>query len=281
MDIKIIQVPYDSGHESLRTGRGPDHFMRRGVDQILRQSGHRVDSFRIESRHKWRADIETTFELDRLLAGQVGGAIAAHEFPFVLAGACNSCVGTVAGIGQGSPGMIWFDTHGDFNTPETTVSGMLDGMGLAMATGRCWRAMVQTVPGFSPLPEANVIHIGGRDFDPEEGVQLRGSGIDLIQPDPDLDPMRRALDSALTGLSRRVNKVYIHMDLDVLDTGEAMANHAAIPGGLSVEFVEEAIRMVKERFEVCAGAIGSFDPDYDRDDKVLIAGIRIIKAIVA
>ena len=281
MSIRLIQVPYDSGHEGLRTGRGPDYFMQRGVDHVLRDSGYQVDSYRITSHSSWKADIETTFELDRLLAEQVSAAIAADKFPFVLAGACNSCVGTLAGIGQDSLGLVWFDAHGDFNTPETTISGMLDGMGLAMATGRCWRALLKTIPGFTPMPETNVIHIGGRDFDPEEGAQLKDSAIDIIRPDSDLASMHRALDSALTMLNKRVKTVYIHVDLDVLDTGEAMANHAAIPGGLSGEVVEEAIGMIKERFDVIAGAIGSFDPDYDRNDKVLNAGIRMIRAIVA
>jgi hypothetical protein len=57
--------------------------------------------------------------------------------------------------------------------------------------------------------------------------------------------------------------------MDVLDTGEALPNHLAVPGGFSVEVVEDAIRMVKDRFEVCAGAITSFDPSYDKDDQVL------------
>ena len=281
MNIQIIQVPYDSGHESLRTGRGPDHFMQRGVEKILRDSGHQVASYRLRSNSSWKADIETTFELDRLIAEQVGNAIAAGRFPFVLAGACNSCVGTLAGTGQDSRGLVWFDAHGDFNTPETTTSGMLDGMGLAMAAGRCWSALLKTVPGFTPVPEANIIHIGGHDFDSQEGVQLRGSDIQLIGPDTDIESMRQTLGAALATLRKRVKRVYVHMDLDVLDTGEAMANHAAIPGGLSVDFVEEAIGMIKERFEVCAGAIASFDPDYDKDDRVLNAGIGIMKAILA
>jgi arginase len=281
MNIRIIQVPYDSGHEGVRKGGGPDNFMKRGVDHLLREGGHQVDSYRITSHSSWKADIETTFELDRLLAEQVGNAIAANKFPFILAGTCNICVGTLAGLGQDSLALIWFDAHGDFNTPETTTSGMLDGMGLAMAAGRCWRALLKTVPGFNPVPEENIIHIGGRDFDPEEAVQLRGSGTNLLELDSDLNAMRQKFGKALAKLRSRVNRVYIHMDLDVLDTGTALANHTAPPGGLSVAFVEEAIGMIKKEFEVCASAIASVDPDFDRDDRVLNAGIEIMKAIFA
>jgi len=279
VNIQLIQVPYDSGHESLRTGRGPDYFIQRGLEQKLKDSGHQIDSYRVVSQSVWKADIETTFELYRYLAEQVGQATADKKFPFVLSGACHTRVGTLAGIG-GDVGMIWFDAHGDFNTPETTLSGLLDGMGLAMATGRCWNAILKTIPGFSPIPEENVIHIGGYDFDAEEKIQLQGSNIQLVKPLSNSDEIRESLEKALTGLGKRVKRVYIHMDLDVLDTGDALANHAATPGGLSPEFVLEAIEMIKARFDVCAGAIGSFDPDYDKEDRVLNAGIEIVKAIV-
>lgn len=281
MNIQIIQVPYDSGHKSIRTGRGPHHFVQRGVDQILRDGGHQVTSFRIESSDSFTTEIGTAFELNRLLAEQVSSAIRSKRFPIVLAGNCNSCLGTIAGIGPGQSGVVWFDAHGDFNTPETTVSGFLDGMGLAMLTGRCWRSLLRAIPGFSPISEANILHIGSRDLDPEEERLLQQSEIEVITPHEGEGRIRQAIDTALDRLLGKATRIYLHVDMDVLDTGEALPNHLAAPGGLSVEVVEDAIRMVKERFEVCAGAVTSFDPDYDKDDKVLAAGIRIIEAFVA
>lgn len=280
MSIQIIQVPYDSGHKEIRTGRGPGHFLEHGMAQSLRDSGHQVHSSRIESQASLTAEIGTAFELNRLLAGQVSSAIHSKMFPVVLAGNCNSCLGTLAGIGQSEVGVVWFDAHGDFNTPETTLSGFLDGMGLAMATGRCWRPLLGTIPGFRPIAEANVIHIGARDLDPEEERLLQQSEIEMIKSDRDEISMRQAIDTALHQLRDQVAKVYLHVDIDVLDTGEALANRFAAPGGLSVEFVEEVIGMIRERFEICAGAITSFEPDYDKEDTVVRAGIRIVKAFV-
>ncbi len=279
VNLQLIQIPYDSGHESLRTGRGPDFFIERGVEQILRDGGHQTTSRRLVSQLDFIADIEATFELNGVLAREVQRSITNGMFPFVLAGACHCSVGVLGGIGQESVGMIWFDAHGDFNTPETTLSGLLDGMGLAMATGRCWKAMLKHVPGFVPIPEEHVIHVGGRDYDVEEEINLRHSGIRLVEPD-NVDTMQKDFAAALEELSKHVKRVYIHMDLDVLDLGEALANHADSPGGVPLGFVLSAIRMIKSRFEVCAGAIGSFDPDFDRDDKVLNAGFEIIKAVV-
>jgi arginase len=281
VNIQIIQIPYDSGHKGIRTGRGPEHMLQHRVDQILRDNGHQVGSYRIESKASFTTEIGTTFELDRLLAEQISSTISRNMFPIVLAGNCNSCLGTLAGLGQNRLGIVWFDAHGDFNTPETTITGFLDGMGLAMATGRCWRGLLRTIPGFSPIPEAGVVHIGARDLDPEEERLLQKSEIEVVTPGKEESGVRKAVDTAFNKLRDKVARVYLHVDMDVLDVGEALPNHLAVPGGLSVEVVEEVIRMAKERFEVCAGAITSYDPDYDKDDKVLGAATRIIKAFVA
>ena len=281
MNIQIIQVPYDSGHKSIRTGRGPGHFLQHRIDQILRDCGHQVGSYCLESKASFTAEIGTTFELNRMLAEQVSSATSSHMFPLVLAGNCNSCLGTIAGIGQDRLGIVWFDAHGDFNSPETTLSGFLDGMGLAMATGRCWRSLLRTIPGFSPIPEANILHVGARDLDAEEERLLQQSEIEVVRPGEGRGSIHKAVDTAFKRLREKVTRIYLHVDMDVLDTGEALPSRLAVPGGLSVEVVEEIIGMVKERFEVCAGAITSFDPSYDKGDKVLSAGIRIVKAFVA
>jgi arginase len=214
------------------------------------------------------------------LAEQVSSAIRSNRFPIVLAGNCNSCLGTVAGIGPSRLGVVWFDAHGDF-TPETTVSGFLDGMGLAMLTGRCWRSLLRTIPGFRPVAEANILQIGARDLDPEEKRLLQQSEIGVVTPQAGEGRDRQAIGDALDRLRGSAARIYLHVDMDVLDTGEALPNHLAVPGGFSVEVGEDAIRMIKDRFEVCAGAITSFDPSYDKDDQVLAAGIRIVQAFVA
>jgi arginase len=281
MNIQIIQVPYDSGHKNLRTGRGPGHFLQHKVDQILRENGHQVDSYHIETNASFTTEVGTSIELNRSLAEQVRSAISGNTFPIVLSGNCNSCLGTIAGIGQNELGIVWLDAHGDFNTPETTITGFLDGMGLAMAAGRCWRSLLSTIPGFSPIPEANILHIGARDLDPEEEILMRQSDMEVIRPGEGENYLLKAVDTALDKLRDKVARIYIHVDMDVLDTGEALPNYLAVPGGPSVEAVEEMIGMIKERFEVRAGAIASFDPSYDKDDQVLEAGIRIMKAFVA
>jgi arginase len=105
-----------------------------------------------------------------MVAERVSEATASGSFPLVLSGNCNATVGVIAGLAGASAkeegaeevGLIWFDGHADFNTPETTTSGFLDGMGLAIAVGHCWAQMVRAVPGFRPVREKNVVLIGSR-----------------------------------------------------------------------------------------------------------------------
>jgi arginase len=278
MDIQLIQVPYDSGHKGRRTGCGPGHFLHHKLDEIFRNHRHRVSSYCIEAKTPFATEIGTAFELNRLLAKRVKHARGKKSFPIVLAGNCNSCLGTIAGIGEDNLGVIWLDAHGDFNTPETTRSGFLDGMGLAMAAGRCWKLLLDTIPGFRAISEKNMVHIWGRDLEPAEEELMRGSELELIPP---VENIHEVIGIALDRLSKRVERVYLHLDMDVLDVGEALPNQLAVPGGLLVEEVEDIIQLVKERFEICAAAITSFDPAYDKDDMVVGAGIRIIEAIVA
>src|SRR5512147_650850 len=98
MNIQVIQVPYDSGYKGVRTGRGPEYFLQHGIDQILRDFGHQVGSYRIDSKASLLTEVGTAFELNRALAKQVSSAISSQMFPLVLAGNCNSCLGTLAGI---------------------------------------------------------------------------------------------------------------------------------------------------------------------------------------
>jgi len=262
-------------------GGGPEHFVQSGIAQALRGDGYDVSVDCVEAQGPFRAEIKTAFELYRTLAGRVRSAYDRGAFPLVLSGNCNSSLGTVAGVGSDRLGIIWFDSHGDFNTPETTESGFLDGMGLATAAGLCWRKMAASIPNFSPIPGGHIVHVGGRDFYPEERALFEESGGTIVGA----EAIRRvgmagALAPALEALKCRVPRIYLHFDLDVLDPAGAPANEFAAPDGITVAQIQEAMRVIGERFTICAGGVASYDPRYDRGDEVLEAGMQIIKGIL-
>jgi len=283
MKVHIIQVPYDSGHRSIRMGSGPEHFVQHGIADALRDEGHDVDVQCVEASSEFRAEIRTAFELLRALAERVRVAYNNGAFPLVLSGNCNGSLGTLAGIGSNDQtGIIWCDGHGDFNTPETTESGFLDGMGLATAAGLCWKKMAASIPNFRAVPASSILHVGGRDFDGEEKTLFEESGGTIVGAETIRSSnIGEALELPLRNLMSRGPRIYLHFDLDVLDPIRALANEYAPPAGLTVSQIQEAIKIIGERLTICACGVAAYDPRYDREDEVLTAGMTIMKSVVA
>jgi arginase len=280
MDITTILVPYDSGHRGARMGRGPLHFGEHRVSHRLRAEGHEVSEATIDVPATFPMEIGTSFAVYRSLSEQVRAVVASGGFPLILAGNCGSSLGTVSGVRAGSPnddsaiGVVWLDAHADFNTPEITTSGYLDGTSLAALTGRGWGALTASIPGFRPVSDAHVVLVGARDIDAEEERLLASSRVMRVEAARmQADGARAALDPALTELARHVSRVYLHIDLDVHDPSEAQANQYAVPGGLAASTVRDLVRVVGERFSIVAAALTAYDPTYD--ERMLNVGLKL------
>ena len=281
MKIHILKVPYDCGYKEQRQGLGPDRFIKHNIDRILEADGHQVKISQIESQADFTIEVMTAFELNRLLAIEVRNTIERDFFPVILSGNCNSCLGTIAGIGPENLGVVWFDAHGEFNTPETTLSGFLDGMPIAIATGRCWKSVAATIAGFSPVPEKNFVLVGARDLDAEEQRQLEQSQINLVRTVVgEENEILRGIEAALIHLQNRVTGIYLHIDMDAFEVGGGAANHYGATGGLSPEFMIKAIALVKDYIPIRGCAIASYDPAFDSDSRFLEAGLQSIRHIV-
>jgi arginase len=259
----------------LRMGAGPRHLLDNGLGEVLRPEGRRPSVTNVRHQREPTAEVATAFELHALVSGQVRQAIAEGGFPLVLSGNCNTAaIGAIAGAGPEGLGIVWFDAHGEFNTPETTTTGFIDGMGLAIAVGRCWKAMAMGVPGFAPVPEENVVMAWVRELDGAEQERLDASGVAVVGAHLIEKQGFRALAAVLDELKTRVSRVYVHVDLDVLDARKVgKANEFAAEGGPDAEELQAALGMVRERFEVAAAGIASYDPVFDADGRVLRAAI--------
>jgi arginase len=276
-DVHVLAVPYDSAHHARRMGAGPMHLVARGLLERLRETGAGVEIRELApSSGGWVAEIGTAFDLDRQLARAVAEALTRGAFPLTLAGNCITSVGTIAGLGTGTTGVLWFDAHGDFNTPETTVGGFLDGMALATVVGRCWRSLAAGVPGFTPVAEENVVLVGARDLDPAEAELLARSGVVHLHA----RDVATRLDAELEALGRRVDQLYIHVDLDVLDESEGRVNAYSSGQGVTKAELVGAIRTAGQRCRVAAGATTAYDPGYDVDGRVGRTAIDVALALV-
>jgi arginase len=280
-DVRIIAVPYDSGHPGLRMGAGPKHLLDNGLGEAVRPEGRRPSVAYIRHEIEPTAEVATAFELHALVSGQVRQAVAEGGFPLMLSGNCNTAaIGAIAGVDSGRLGIVWFDAHGEFNTPETTTTGFIDGMGLAIAVGRCWKAMAKGVPGFAPVPEENVVMAWVRELDGAEQERLDDSEVAVVGAQLIEDEGSRALAAALDDLRTRVRSVYVHVDLDVLDAEKVgKANELAAEGGPDAEELQAALGMVRERFEVAAAGIASYDPAFDADGRILRSAIASARSL--
>lgn len=280
MRLTLIQVPYDSGHCGERMGRGPIHLIEKGLVAALEQAGLEVNVAQVHLEG-FLTEVTSAPALYSEVSAEVAAARWEGCLPVVLSGNCNTAaVGALTGIG--GAGVVWMDAHGDLNTPETTPSGFFDGMALTVATGKSWRTLTAPLRGFQPLDERNLIHVGARDFDPPELELIKGSPITLLQvEDLRRDGIEAALGGALDDLASRVEQVYVHIDLDVLDPSELRANSFAVPGGLTVAEVEEIIRTIGRHLRIAAAGLTSYDPDEDPEGRGLKAAERFLMALAA
>lgn len=276
MEIDILLVPYDSARRGERMGAGPEALIEAGLQVRLEQHGHRVRQTVIEPPiGSWRAEIRTTFELAITLAGAVRSTCAAGRFPLVLAGNCSAALGVCAGLG-GDVAVLWADAHADFNTPDTTVSGFLDGMALATLTGRCWATMAAQIPGFVSIRADRIWLLGARDLDPTESEALRHSAIRRVTAEALDDRMAEQIGRELGGITPR----YLHLDLDVLEPSAGRANEYAVPGGVSPAVLTAFCTALRRHAPPAAVTLSAYDPAADGDGRACEAALLVLEALL-
>lgn len=258
-------------------GAGPERLLAAGLLERLRKSGRPVEARTITLPDDlFAAEGNAAFNLAAQLSESVRGARGRGAWPLILSGNCGpAALGAIAGTGSEQLGIVWFDAHADFNTPETTASGFLDGMALATATGGCWCTMTAGVQGFEPVAPDRVVLVGARELDRVEAERLANCGIAVVPNFGD------AFTDAIDQLARCTREIYLHLDLDVIDPSEGRANSYAAPGGLSGAEVLTAIELISERFSIQAASFTSYDPAEDRDGRIAAVALKIAEALVA
>jgi arginase len=260
MKLCVITVPYDSGHHNKRLGLGPNRLLPHIADQLIK-SGHTIRHQEIVNTSSFQTEITTSFELGMMTASCVKEAAARDEFPIIVSGNCNTAaMGATCGQ-EKKPGVIWFDCHADFNTPETTMGGFFDGMALSIIAGQCWTQLSNAIPGFKPIPEEKIILAGVRDVDPLESLRVSHSKITVIAAD-EFKSGRIWKGPTIDG------PVYLHIDLDVIDSDIVKVNTYSSAGGLTPQALVHAIKTIKDTYSLSAVSFTAYDPALDPDEKV-------------
>ncbi len=207
-------------------------------------------------------------------------------FTVGLLATCPSMPGLVAGLQRsGAPnealkiGMLWLDAHPDFNTPETTRSGSLGGMPVAVATGRALHRMRLDAKLEPPLPDIHVVMGGVRLTDPLEQHLVDESRIEQLSVD-DLRNRTPAVWAQLDRLNRLTDKLYIHIDMDVLDPYEVEGHGNKVPNGPSSEQLAALFEEIFRRYPKAAGVGFATIPSRDEGGLSIAAVNRMIAAAV-
>jgi arginase len=204
------------------------------------------------------------------LADFVAMTAGAGERPVSVAGDCCTSIGVLAGLQRVNihPTLIWFDAHGDFNTWETTPSGFLGGMPLAMIVGKGEQTIVDSV-GMQNLPEERIVISDGRDLDPDERVALDGSEVTWM----------RHVEALLEG-SLPEGPLYVHFDTDIVDVADAPAMNYPAPDGPSVGVMGDVFQRLADSGQVIAASLSAWNPALDEDGSTQEVCMGLFRTLV-
>jgi arginase len=208
--------------------------------------------------------------LHRALSQLVSDAAQRGERPISICGDCCSAVSVLAGLQRAgmNPTLVWFDAHGDFNTWETTPSGFLGGMPLAMIVGRGEHRLAQAV-GLTYLPERQVILADARDLDPGERDALAQSSV------------RHVRDArTLPGQDLPEGPLYVHFDTDAVNPVDAPAMNHRAPGGPLASELAQVFARLAQTARVAAVSVSTWNPNLDEDGRTQRICLDLLEVLI-
>lgn len=283
--VTLAQQPFSPTGAS----KGPDTMANGGIQAILEKMGATIEV----QRSALTAEEDTEYGAWKRLGmalGHYADIVAASEkagrFTVGLFATCPSMPGMVSGLQKTGPtpepiriGMLWLDAHPDFNTPETTRSGSMGGMPVAIATGRALPVLRRDAKLDPPLSDRHVVMGGVRLTDPLEQRLLDDSFIEQLSVD-DLRRQTPAVWAQLDRLDRLTDKIYVHIDLDVLDPREVMAHGNKVPGGPSSEELAALFEQIFRRYPKASAVGFATIPPTDEGGLSIAALNRMIEGAV-
>ena len=239
--VALVKMPYIGERNAAERSGGPDYLEQGGIQKLLDGRGCQtrpVSTVALNAEEQraygeWNRLGLANAELAKIIAGERRNG----HLPVGLLANCSSLLGMLSGLQHSGAnakplrvGLLFIDAHGDFNTPETTLSGMLGGMPVAVAAGMCLtRLRLKT--GLDPaLPQRHIVEACVRDTDPLEQDLLDRSEVRQLSVD-DIRTRSENLHREMKRLSDSTDVIYIHVDMDVLDPREVPGHPLTVSGG--------------------------------------------------
>ena len=294
--IEIVGVPVDLGAGRRGVDMGPSAIRVADLQARLEQLGHHVadagdlDVMIPETQQVGEGKLrykEPILAMSDALRRHVEGALARGRLPLVLGGDHSIAIGSVAGtachfgrLGR-SLGLIWFDAHGDANTPETTPSGNIHGMSLAIALGLGDPDLVNLGGRTPKIQPRNTALIGIRDVDPGERETLKHFGVTVYtMRDIDERGMRDVVDEAIRIAGDGTAGIHLSLDLDVVDPEDAPGTGTPVWGGITYREAHLAMEMLSDRAEIVAIDLVEVNPVLDTQNMTGVLAAELAQGML-
>ena len=274
--VDVIKNPYGGARNVPELSTNPDYIHAAGLERLIGEWGGElirpVQDIRLDAEQERQYG-----EWNRMALANANFADAVREgsrddlITIGLEANCNNLLGMLAGLKYDSDGsarrvgLIFIDAHGDFNVPETTLSGMLGGMPVAIAAGHALHNIRKTTGLAEPLPMSHIVWGGVRDLDPLEADRFAEYEVRQFSVQ-DIRELSANLKKQMRDLSDRVDVIYVHIDMDVLDPAEVPGHNLTVDDGPSSEDLAAALTLMFENPKATALGIAStpsfnLDPD--------------------
>jgi arginase len=294
--VSVIGVPLDLGAGRRGVDMGPSALRQAELHDTLRELGYDVhDAGDVpvsiqetqdpgDPTRKYLREIRDTCER---LRDRVGEALGGGRMPIVLGGDHSIAMGTIAGVSrflrgrQQKLGLIWFDAHGDMNTPETSPSGNIHGMPLAAALGYGEPTLVG-LAGAAPMVEgARAAVVGLRDVDPRERDTIKQSGIGAFtMRDIDERGMRAVMEEAIKRATSGTAGIHVSFDVDGVDPEHAPGVGTPSPGGISYREAHLAMEMLADTEQVLSAEFVEVNPVLDHRNRTAKLGVGLLASLL-
>lgn len=284
--VSIIPVPFDRGATRRGAGQGPDAIFGAGLKRKLDALGvtYQVDDLAALPEHKDEAHhprlnhLTEVITMNEQLAARVSALAEAGTFPLVLGGDHSIAIGTLAGLTRHyrNLGVIWIDAHSDLNTPDTTPTGNIHGMSLAVSLGKGDRRLTSIGGVKSSIKPGHVVLIGARSLDQGERDFIRREDIACFtMQDIDRMGMFRVMEEAIRISSTGTDGVHLSFDIDSVDPKIAPGTGTPVQGGLSYREAHLAMEMLSESGILTSAEFVENNPLLDRGQKTsrLLVGL--------
>ena len=290
--ISIIGVPSDYGQRRRGVDMGPSAIRYSGVIDRLQALQFNVKDegdIRLKLvKEQQKGDpkllnIEEIIHLSEELASKVSEVISNKSIPLVLGGDHSIAIGTLAGLGKhyDNLGVIWFDAHADINTSETTPSGNIHGMPLAVSLGLGHERLVN-IANYSPkIKKENIIIIGARSIDEGERALIKQLGIKVYtMHEIDRLGMTRVMEESISYFkARHVDGVHLSLDLDALDPLYTPGVGTPVAGGISYRESHLAMEMLQEAMFITSAEFVEVNPILDERNRTADVAVALMGSL--